>query len=96
MTQALSDLRLTHARLLEEHGATVALLRQREAELADFERRDIQAQQTISTMEQEAKIAREKISRRETRASLAEREIGFLQALLVRFIPIHNPTLMVI
>ena len=83
VTQTLTSLRLEHARLLEEHGATVALLRQREAEMVDFERRDAQAQQMVSNLEQNLNIAKEKIGRRETRALIAEREVGFLQALVV-------------
>jgi len=83
VTQTLTSLRLEHARLLEEHGASVALLRQREAELADFERREAQAQQTILNLEQDLKFANEKISRRETRTLIAEREVNFLQALVV-------------
>lgn len=83
VTQTLTALRLEHARLLEEHGASVALLRQREAELADFERRDAQAREMISNLEQNLTVANEKISRRETRTLIAEREVNFLQALVV-------------
>jgi mitotic spindle assembly checkpoint protein MAD1 len=64
----------------------VALLRQREAELVDFERRDAQAQQMVSNLEQSLNIAKEKIGRREIRALIAEREVSFLQALVVRLI----------
>ncbi|KDR71884.1 hypothetical protein GALMADRAFT_143649 [Galerina marginata CBS 339.88] len=85
VTQNLTDLRLAHARLLEEHGATNALLRQREAELAEFERRETQAQQTISSVEQNLRVAKEKSERRETMALLAEREVTFLQALVASF-----------
>ncbi|KAJ3497243.1 hypothetical protein NLJ89_g10374 [Agrocybe chaxingu] len=85
MTQTLTDLRLTHARLLEDHGATVALLRQREAELADLERREAQAQQAIQTLEQNLRLTREQVDRRETRASLAEKEVSFLQTLLASY-----------
>jgi len=84
VTQTLSDLRLAHARLLEEHGATSALLRQREAELAEYEQRETQTRQTITTLEQNIRLAKDKIARRETRALLAEREVSFLQALVVR------------
>ncbi|PPQ94910.1 hypothetical protein CVT25_004396 [Psilocybe cyanescens] len=85
VTKTLSDLRLTHARLLEEHGATVALLRQREAELADYERQDAQSQQNISTLEQNTRILKDKVARREVRTQLAEREVTFLQALVASF-----------
>jgi len=83
VTQTLTSLRLEHARLLEEHGASVALLRQREAELVEFERRDAQAREITSTLEQSLNVANEKISRRETRTLIAEREVNFLQALVV-------------
>ncbi|KAF8970914.1 spindle assembly checkpoint component Mad1 [Flammula alnicola] len=73
VTQTLSDLRLVHARLLEDHGATSALLRQRETELADVERREAQAQETIASLEQNLRIARDK------------REVMFLQALVASF-----------
>ncbi|CAA7263882.1 unnamed protein product [Cyclocybe aegerita] len=85
MTQTLTDLRLNHARLLEDHGATAALLRQREAELADLERREAQSQQAIQTLEQNLRLTREQVGRRETRASLAEREVSFLQTLLASY-----------
>jgi mitotic spindle assembly checkpoint protein MAD1 len=51
VTQSLSELRLTHARLLEEHGATTALLRQREAEIAELARLQAEAQETMSSLE---------------------------------------------
>ncbi|KAH9475542.1 Spindle assembly checkpoint component mad1 [Psilocybe cubensis] len=85
VTKALSDLRLAHARLLEEHGSTVALLRQREAELADYERREAQSTQNISTLEQNQRILKDKIARRDARTQLAEREVTFLQALVASF-----------
>ena len=83
ITQSLSELRLIHARLLEDHGSTTALLRQREAEIADLDRKQVEAQETISSLEQNLRSHQDQIARRETRALLAEREVGFLQALLV-------------
>jgi hypothetical protein len=44
ITQSLSSLRLEHVHLLEEHGADRATLRQREAELADVQAREVDAQ----------------------------------------------------
>lgn len=84
VTQSLSELRLTHARLLEEHGATVALLRRREAELADADARETESQQAIQTLQADLRAVKDKVGRREQRALLAEREVGFLQALVVR------------
>jgi len=85
ITQSLSDLRLTHARLLEEHGATAALLRQSEAQLDKYEQREVELQNTISSLQQELRTAMTQVTRREARAALAERETGFLQALLASF-----------
>ncbi|KAF8808803.1 hypothetical protein BYT27DRAFT_7188276 [Phlegmacium glaucopus] len=85
VTQSLSELRLVHARLLEEHGATTALLRRREAEIAELDRQQVEAQETISSLERNLRTHQDQIVRRETRALLAEREVGFLQALLASF-----------
>jgi peptidoglycan hydrolase CwlO-like protein len=83
LTQSLSALRLTHARLLEDHGANKALLRQREAEITALEQRESEAQHTISDLQTKVKGLREKVERGERRSALAEREVGFLQALVV-------------
>lgn len=81
--QSLSELRLTHARLLEEHGASMAVLRAREAELARMNESLLEAQGTIGTLQGEVQTLKDKVVRREQRAQLAEREVGFLQALVV-------------
>lgn len=95
LTQSLSALRLTHARLLEEHGATKALLRQREAEITAFEQRESEAQYAIEHLHGEVKGLREKVERGERRSTLAEREVGFLQALVVcaNIVPMHHQRL---
>lgn len=82
--QSLSELRLTHARLLEEHGANIAVLRTREAELARMNGSLLEAQGTIGTLQGEVQTLKDKVARREQRAQLAEREVGFLQAFVVR------------
>jgi mitotic spindle assembly checkpoint protein MAD1 len=82
VTQALSDLRLRHAHLLEEHGATVACLRVREARVIELEHRETELQEGIASAQQQLRLVEEQVVRRETRAALAEREVGFLQALL--------------
>ena len=43
ITQGLSMLRLEHTHLLEEHGADRAVLRQRGAELAEIQAREVDA-----------------------------------------------------
>ncbi|KAF8873896.1 spindle assembly checkpoint component Mad1 [Infundibulicybe gibba] len=85
VTHSLSLLRLTHAKLLEEHGATSALLRRRDAELAELERREASSQATITSLESTIRALKEKVGRHDHRALLAEREIGFLQALVASF-----------
>ena len=82
ITQALSDLRLSHARLLEEHGATVACLRLREALVIELGHRETELQDDIASTQQRLHLVEEQVAQRETRAALAEREVGFLQALL--------------
>lgn len=83
ITKNLSDLRLAHARLLEEHGANIALLRRREAEIADLECQQNEMQLNIRTFQADVRSLKEKIGRREQRVLLAEREVGFLNALVV-------------
>lgn len=82
--QSLSELRLTHARLLEEHGANIAILRSREAELARTNESLSETQGMMGTLQGEVQLLKDKVARREQRAQLAEREVGFLQALVVR------------
>ena len=83
LSQTLSDLRLTHARLLEEHGGTVALLRSREAEISDLTRREAEALDTVGELQDALRKAKDEVSRHQTRAALADREVGFTKALLV-------------
>ena len=83
LSQTLSDLRLTHARLLEEHGGTVALLRSREAEILDLTRREAEALATVGELQDALRKAKDEVSRHQTRAALADREVGFTKALLV-------------
>jgi mitotic spindle assembly checkpoint protein MAD1 len=90
VTQSLSELRLIHARLLEEHGAITALLRQREVEIAELARQQAEAKETISFLEHNLQTHRAQIVRRETKALLAEREVGFLQALLVSVLMLYE------
>lgn len=83
VVQNLSELRLTHARLLEEHGANTAVLKSREAELARVNDALLEVQGTMGTLQGEVQSLKDKVTRREQRAQLAEREVGFLQALVV-------------
>ena len=87
ITQSLSALRLEHAQLLQEHGADRAALRQREAELADLQAREIDARATADALLQTTRAAEDRATRAEHAATLAEREVGFLRALNVRSPP---------
>ncbi|KAF5335741.1 hypothetical protein D9611_009640 [Ephemerocybe angulata] len=82
MTQTLSELRLAHAKVLEEYGATAATLRQREAEVANLEQREVENQETIQDLEGQVRALTEERKRVESRTMLAEREVGYLEALL--------------
>jgi hypothetical protein len=84
ITQSLSALRLEHAHLLQEHGADRAALRQREAELADVQAREVDARATADALLHATRAAEDRATRAERTATLAEREVGFLQALNVR------------
>jgi mitotic spindle assembly checkpoint protein MAD1 len=84
ITQSLSALRLEHGHLLEEHGADRAALRQREAGLTDAQAREVDARATADALLQAARAAEDRATRAERTAALAEREVGFLNALNVR------------
>lgn len=86
LVQSLSDLRLTHARLFEEHGATVATLSSREAELIKTQEMLSEAQTTVGSLQAEVSVLIAKVTRREQRAQLAERETGFLRALVASYV----------
>lgn len=85
VTQSLSALRLEHAHLLEEHGAAKALLRTREAEIAALQDRESENRETIETLQQDQRRLKDKLSRLEHGATLAEREVGFLKSLNVSY-----------
>lgn len=83
VVQNISALRLENARLLEEHGANMALLRRREAELSNVEKIASEAREAADALQAEVQALKEKVVRREQRTQLAEREASFLQALIV-------------
>ncbi|KAJ2918857.1 hypothetical protein MD484_g1475, partial [Candolleomyces efflorescens] len=85
ITQTLSTLRLTHAKLLEEHGSTSALLKRREAELANLEKRETETQEVILGLESDLKSVEEELKRKEGARQVAEREVRYLQALLASY-----------
>jgi mitotic spindle assembly checkpoint protein MAD1 len=83
ITQSLSALRLEHAHLLEEHAADSAALRQREAELADIQAREVNAHETVDALLQATDAVEERATRAERTATFSQRGVGFLQALNV-------------
>ncbi|KIY68425.1 MAD-domain-containing protein [Cylindrobasidium torrendii FP15055 ss-10] len=80
-TQLISDLRLAQAKALEQAGATAALLRTKEIELADAEQREEQALGRIKSLESEIRA----LDGRKHQVALLEREVGFLKALVASF-----------
>jgi len=82
-TQSLSALHLEHAHLLEEHGAGRAALRQREAELANVQAREVDARATADALLQATRAAEDRATQAERTATLARRVVGFLKALNV-------------
>ena len=88
-TKTLTSLRLAHAQLLEAHGSTAAILRQRESESEALAHAERQAQNAVVRLEAEVQELRDRVTRREQRVGLIEREVGFLRALLVRFILVY-------
>lgn len=85
VTQSLSNLRLTYARLLEDHGTNAALLRTREADITDLEAQVQEGQQTINRLYRELAVVKEKAERLDNRAQLADRDVGFLKAMVASF-----------
>lgn len=88
----LSASRLENARLLEEHGANMALLRRREAELSNIEKHVSEAREAADALQAEVQALKEKVVRREQQAQLAEREASFLQALVVSVFTFRCPS----
>jgi mitotic spindle assembly checkpoint protein MAD1 len=69
--------------VLEEFGALKAVLRQKEREILDLTTQDERSKQTAASLEKQLKVLDDKAGRTERRAILAEREVSFLQAMLV-------------
>lgn len=64
----------------------MAVLKSREAELVRANESLSEAQVTLGALRGDVQALKDKVARREQRAQLAEREVGFLQALVVRTI----------
>jgi hypothetical protein len=63
----------TRSSLGKDHGSTSMLLRQREAEIAELERKQVEAQETISSLEHNLRLHQEQIVQWETKALLSTR-----------------------
>ena len=83
MTRSLASLRLEHGRVLEDFGALKAVLCQKEQETLDLTTQDSRLKETVASFEEQLKALEDKAGRNERRAILAEREVSFLQAMLV-------------
>ena len=55
------SIRLTYARLLEDHCATTALLRRREAKVVDLDRSENEVRQIIETLEADVRALKERL-----------------------------------
>ncbi|KAK0223443.1 spindle assembly checkpoint component Mad1 [Armillaria fumosa] len=85
ITQSLSELRLTHAKLLEKNGATHALLRAREAELDEVREREGELKERIKDLEADVNGLKENLERERRRVELADREVDFSKAMVASF-----------
>lgn len=83
VARSLASLRLEHGRVSEEFGALKAVLRQKEQEMLDLTAQDDRSKQAIASLEKQFRALEDKAGRNERRAILAEREVSFLQAMLV-------------
>jgi len=63
-------------------------LRQKEREILDLTAQDDRSKQTVACLEKQLKALEDKAGRNERRAILAEREVSFLQAMLVSLDPL--------
>ncbi|KAI0337286.1 MAD-domain-containing protein [Trametopsis cervina] len=82
VTKSLSELRLSHARLVEEHVSTTVLLRRREKELAEAVARITETEAAVEKLKQDLDVLKDKAERQEHLAQLAERDVGFLRAMV--------------
>jgi mitotic spindle assembly checkpoint protein MAD1 len=81
-TQTITQLRLQHASLLEEHGSTLASLRTLESTNASLNDLLSSSASEIEKLKETAQELRNTTRKADTRTRLAEREVEFLQALV--------------
>lgn len=68
---------------MDEHGATAASLRERESQIGALTRELAESQETVVALEKSIRVYAAKFERSEGKALLAERQVGFLKAMLV-------------
>src|ERR1700730_16610005 len=88
-TNALANIRLAHASLLEEHGSTLALLRQHESQVASLHATNDKLTQESLQLHADSMFLKDSLARKQKKWEVGEREIGFLRALLVWPFDIH-------
>ncbi|TFK19223.1 hypothetical protein FA15DRAFT_648696 [Coprinopsis marcescibilis] len=81
----LTRLRLAHARLLEEHGATSASLTQRTAQVTDLESQLAEQEEDARRLEDDIRKLQSEVGKARAQAAVAEREVGYYKALLASY-----------
>lgn len=84
LTKDLSDLRLKHALLLEEHGVTKAALKHRETEYKALETHHAELEGTIESHEGDMRQLKELTTTLIEQRKFADKEISFLKEMVVR------------
>lgn len=83
VTQTLSSLRLANAQLHEQNSSNLALLHAKEAELQETQQACQKLQEESGRSNEEVTDLKDRLRRADQRVVLAERETGFLQAMMV-------------
>lgn len=79
----LTELRLEYATLLEAQGAIKVELRQKEAELVELRATSKETTEFVTSLLAKVDELNDIATKRERRAALAEREVSFLNAMVV-------------
>ncbi|KZW01952.1 hypothetical protein EXIGLDRAFT_736697 [Exidia glandulosa HHB12029] len=81
----LTELRLQYASLLEAQGALKVEIRQKEAEIDDLQATAKETTHLVASLQAKIDELNDNATKRERRVALAEREVSFLNAMLVTF-----------
>lgn len=71
---------------MEEHGSNVALLRHRDQTISELQAREAQVQDTVKRLQDEVRAFKDGAARAEHKVALYEREVSFLQAMVVSLV----------